>query len=111
MIKIRKLLCMALLCPPAYAVNIDNGESLHQETCLECHSPRVEDGDHSTLYTRENRRVKDFAGLESMVRMCDSNLKIGWFDDEIMDVVAYLNQTYYHFPQPKVVEPTEKPQK
>lgn len=97
--KINCLLCIAALCQFnfASAADIDSGEQLHEENCVTCHHPKAE-GDHSHLYTREEgRRANDLAGLESMVRMCDTNLNTGWFDDEIENVTAYLNKTYYKF--------------
>jgi len=39
----------------------------------------------------------DIKGLKKAVSFCDSNLNIGWFDDEKQDVVDYLNKTYYKF--------------
>ena len=97
--KINTLICITALCQfnLASAADIDNGEQLHAENCVTCHHPKAE-GDHSHLYTRkENRKANDLAGIASMVRMCDANLNTGWFDDEIENVTAYLNQTYYKF--------------
>lgn len=71
--------------------NADNGKTLFAKSqCQKCHGTEV--------FTREDRKVTDTAGLEKQVRMCDSQLSVNWFDDEIDDVVAYLNKTYYKFP-------------
>lgn len=70
--------------------SVATGQRLFKESrCLDCHSTDV--------FTREDRKVKDLAGLESKVRQCDAGLSTNWFDDQIMDVVAYLNATYYKF--------------
>lgn len=70
-----------------------NGKKLFEESrCLSCHA--------ATAFTQPERKVKSLAQLESQVRTCDANLSTNWFDDQIMDVVAYLNQAYYKFPTP-----------
>ena len=48
--------------------------------------------------TTPNPVITDTASLEKEVRQCDISRNINWYDDEIKDVVAYLNQTYYKFP-------------
>ena len=72
------------------APNATNGQKLFNESrCLECHSV--------DLFTSINRKVNNLAGLENVVRRCDANLSTNWFDDQILDVVAYLNKAYYKF--------------
>ena len=75
--------------------NPANGEKLFNESrCLQCHGVDV--------FTREDRKVKNLASLESKVRQCDASLSTNWFDDQILDVVAYLNQSYYKFKEKDV---------
>ena len=74
---------------PSHAADIFNGNLLHSESCTGCHD--------STAYTRENRIVQTLPKLGSQVRFCKDNLGIVWFDDEVEDVVGYLNKNYYHF--------------
>jgi len=81
--------CLILLSFNGHAVDIDNGKSLHTESCLTCHS--------STKYTAKTHKVRDLAALESRVKRCDFSLGTQWFDEDIADVVAYLNQDFYHF--------------
>ena len=70
-----------------------NGEKLFAASeCLSCHGTEV--------FTAEDRKIKDLKALDSQVRLCDSNLNTNWFDTEIHDVVAYLNEQYYKFPTP-----------
>ena len=73
----------------ANAADISNGSELHAENCTACHD--------SSLYTRENRRVQTLPRLGTQVRFCKDNLGITWFDDEVDDVVGFLNENYYHF--------------
>ena len=73
----------------AHAADIDNGDDLHMTECTGCHE--------TTLYTGDNRKVRNLARLGTQVRFCKDNLGIAWFDDEVDDVIGYLNQSYYHF--------------
>ncbi len=70
--------------------NVANGKKLFTEAkCNQCHT--------TSVYTKPDRKVKTLKALEAKVRLCDSNLSTNWFDDEIHDVTAYLNQQYYKF--------------
>ena len=70
-----------------------NGETLFAASeCLSCHGTEV--------FIAPDRKVKDLIALDAQVRLCDSNLNTNWFDTEIHDVVAYLNEQYYKFPTP-----------
>lgn len=72
------------------AGNAANGQKLYTASqCNKCHG--------SEVYTSPDRKVKSLAALEAQVRRCDSNLNTNWFDDDINDVTAYLNQQYYKF--------------
>jgi cytochrome c2 len=72
-----------------WSADAENGETLHAENCVKCHD--------SSAYTRNPRRVNDLQQLGVQVRACKDNLGITWFDDEVDDVILYLNQKYYHF--------------
>ncbi len=70
--------------------NAANGQKLFtQSKCNQCHT--------TSVYTKPDRKVKSLKALEAQVRRCDSNLNTNWFDDEIHDVTAYLNQQFYKF--------------
>lgn len=71
------------------AADIENGNDLHFEHCTGCHD--------SSVYTREDRKVRDLAQLGRQVRFCKDTIGVTWFDDEVADVIEYLNATYYHF--------------
>ena len=74
---------------PAFAADLDNGDELHLDSCTGCHDSQV--------YTRPDRKVMDLAGLGRQVRFCKDNLAVPWLDDEVDDVIAYLNHEYYKF--------------
>ncbi len=71
------------------AIAADNGATLHQENCTSCHDDSV--------YTRKDRRVTSLDGLKKQVQRCELSQGLKWFDEDIDDVVAYLNSTYYKF--------------
>jgi hypothetical protein len=71
------------------AVDIENGKTLHNENCLRCHN--------ESQYTREDRIVKSFDELRTRISLCELSAELTWFDEEINDVTAYLNNTFYHF--------------
>jgi mono/diheme cytochrome c family protein len=71
------------------AEDINVGRELHQENCLRCHK--------SEIYERPDRSVKTLKHLRSQVLFCAVNNDVEWFDEEIDDVTAYLNTSYYLF--------------
>lgn len=71
------------------AADIDNGDDLHFSNCTGCHD--------ASVYTRDDRRVRNLVQLRTQVRFCKDTLGLTWFDDEVEDVIGYLNKTYYHF--------------
>ncbi len=66
-----------------------NGEQLVSQNCTRCHDDSV--------YTRPNRRIKNLPALGKQVRFCKDTIGITWFDDEVNDVIYFLNDKYYHF--------------
>ena len=75
------------------------GKQMVEKNCVACHASSF-GGDGSAIYTREHRIVKTPKGLIQQVRNCNTNLGLKWFDDEELNVAAYLNQTYYHLGTP-----------
>lgn len=71
------------------AADIENGDDLHFTNCTGCHD--------ASVYSRDDRRVRSLSQLGTQVRFCKDSLGLTWFDDEVNDVIEYLNQTYYHF--------------
>lgn len=88
--KIFGLLIFAIIfSAAASAADVSNGSDLHAESCVQCHD--------SAAYTREDRKVSNLPKLGTQVRFCKNNLGVSWFDDEVDDVIGFLNQEYYHF--------------
>ena len=67
-----------------------HGEKLHDDKCTNCHS--------SSVYTREDRRVKTLAALENQVSNCMKGpAKADWTVSETNSVIEYLNTRFYKF--------------
>lgn len=71
------------------AADFTHGKLLHDENCVRCHQ--------SEVYTREKRMVNSYEQLVERIRQCELMAEMAWFDEEIQDVSAYLDNTYYHF--------------
>lgn len=71
--------------PQAEAVS--RGRLLYENHCTRCHA--------SVLHVRENRRADSLRVLEGWVRRWSGEEKLNWGDDEIVEVVDYLNRRYY----------------
>lgn len=83
---------------PVQGADLKEGQALHEANCIACHAS-LTDGKPDTLYTRKDRLVNSLADLQKQVRRCELNLELQWFDDQIDDVVAYLNKNFYKFEQ------------
>jgi mono/diheme cytochrome c family protein len=106
---VRTLTAAALLvlAGAANAVDAERGAQLHAQNCVTCHRS-IMGGDGSALYTRNDRKITTLAGLETQVRRCENNLGLTWFDDQVADVVEYLNANYYHFGEDSEQQPQDQ---
>ena len=82
-------LALLLCLPTVQAADVSKGKKLVNGNCVSCHDDSV--------YTRKDRRVTSMEGLQKQVKRCELNLGLKWFDDDIGDVVTYLNDSYYKF--------------
>lgn len=99
--RLMPLLCSIVLADSSLAQpfaegNAQIGKSMVEKHCIDCHARRF-GGDGSKIYTRENRIVNSSKGLLAQIRNCNTMLGMKWFEDEELNVAAYLNQSYYHF--------------
>ena len=65
------------------------GNKLHDAACTQCHG--------SEVYTRKDHRVKSIEGLIGQVNMCNQNLTRNYSDNQLNDLVKYLNDAFYKF--------------
>lgn len=85
-----------IVVPPSQAADMQRGEQLHNSQCIACHASRF-GNNGADIYTRADRRVQSLEGLKRQVDRCKNNLQIAWFDEDVADVVEYLNHQYYKF--------------
>ena len=88
------ILSSILLSSITFAEN--NGQSLHQANCTECHS-RMTGGDGEVIYERKNSIVNSLVELNQRIIHCSEGANTGWTQTEISLVTDYLNQQHYHY--------------
>jgi mono/diheme cytochrome c family protein len=71
----------------AQAADVADGKSLVDQNCHSCHG--------SEVYTRPDRKVQTLDGLHKQVRRCELALGLRWFDEQVDNASAYLNENYY----------------
>jgi mono/diheme cytochrome c family protein len=81
---------------PFANADVKAGQSLVEKNCISCHASSY-GGNGSGIYTRDFRKVQTSKGLVAQIRNCNTMLGLKWFEDEELNVAAYLNQQYYHF--------------
>ena len=79
------------------APNVENGKAIDQAKCYACHAKKTGFSNGDMIYTRSDRKVKDYARLKTMVAMCNTELRLDLFPEDEADVVAYLNKQFYKF--------------
>lgn len=75
----------------------EQGGKVLDERCSACHV-NMFGGDGSSIYTRDDHRVKTVEGLMSQVQICNANTQNGELStDQEDDLTAYLNETFYKY--------------
>ena len=91
------LIASTTIASPAFAADVNNGKTLHQAKCYQCHAEKSGLGNGDIIYTRADRKVQDTARLKFMVSMCNTEIRLDLFPEDEADLVAYLNQQFYKF--------------
>lgn len=74
----------------------ENGGQLLADRCTACHVSMF-GGDGSAIYTRPEH-IQSVEGLMKRVEICNDNTQNGELNaDQLNDITAYLNETYYLF--------------
>lgn len=94
LIKSVSVLSILLISQTSYAANAAHGKDLHDANCQSCHSSLM-GGNPDLIYTRSDRRVSSIDGLKNQVTRCKTTVGVAWPEDQIDDVVEYLNTNFY----------------
>jgi len=71
------------------AADVNRGRGLYENHCTVCHTAKV--------HTRPNRIPLNFEELRQIVTHWAKEEKLNWSQDDIDDVVWYLNKTKYKY--------------
>ena len=89
------LLVLLLSTSSLFSYDSEHGKDLYYEAqCQKCHT--------EVDYTSKLRKVNDYERLEWRVQRCDVSMGAGWFEEDIDDVVHYLNDSFYKFNTDKI---------
>lgn len=75
----------------AEAADKERGRALYENHCVTCHTPKV--------HSRPNRIALSVDELRQIVVNWAKEENLRWADDDINDVVWYLNTTRYRYTQ------------
>jgi len=87
---------MVFASPALLADSAARGKSLHDDNCVRCHA-NLMGGDGTGIYTRKDRRIDNLSGLKVQVKRCRDALGYPWPDNQVNDVVNFLNNSFYKF--------------
>jgi mono/diheme cytochrome c family protein len=77
--------------------NLATGKALHDKSCASCHNSMMPDGKGAEIYSEDFRKMQNLAQVRTMIEVCASRSRAGWFEEEIEHVGRYLNDTYYKY--------------
>lgn len=73
----------------AVSADAANGKKLYDGKCFACHD--------TTIHTRPEKIIFSKKALLNRVKMCDANANANWTEQQMGDVVEYLNTTFYKY--------------
>jgi mono/diheme cytochrome c family protein len=79
-----------LLLPWAEAQNFERGEELFEDHCQAC---------HDDMHRPESRHAPSLAELRKRIEAWALHTDARWQQDEVNDVLFYLNRSFYKFPE------------
>ncbi len=95
------LTCSAALAAPVAHADAVRGRALYEQHCNLCHL--------STAHVRANHKVENVQDLRHFVRRWSDYLKLGWAEEDRMDVEEYLHSAYYRFEGDPVLSDDPEP--
>lgn len=73
------------------------GHEFHEDLCVACHAQRFDGEKGSTVYTRDERRVRSSGALTQQLTACTTMLNLDLFPEDEHHIAAYLNKHFYKF--------------
>ena len=83
------LLAVLAVLPAAAQSPPSRGELLYTTHCIACHN--------SQMHWRDKRLATDWASLQAQVRRWQGVAKLGWNEDDILEVTRHLNERIYRY--------------
>jgi mono/diheme cytochrome c family protein len=83
------LTAVLLLHPLAGLADAERGRLLYENHCLSCHE--------SNVHIRETQAARSLAAVRAAIERWQAVGNLGWGTEEVADVAAYLNATWYHY--------------
>jgi mono/diheme cytochrome c family protein len=81
---------LALSAPGIQAQNFERGQKLFENHCQAC---------HTDMHRPESRHLHSLAELRKRIDAWALHTNTGWQKDDVDDVLFYLNQSFYKFPE------------
>ncbi len=76
---------------------VANGKVIDQDKCYACHAKKTGFGNGDMIYARSDSKVTILAKLNSMISVCNTELRLDLFPEDEADVSKYLNEQFYNF--------------
>jgi hypothetical protein len=92
-----RLLFIALALAVSLPLQLANAADMPGKALVDKHCQRCHD---NSIFTRPDSIIHSWSELQARVEFCDSASHAGMTEEEMSQVVEYLNKTFYKFPKP-----------
>ncbi|MFO1350959.1 MAG: hypothetical protein U1F68_09915 [Gammaproteobacteria bacterium] len=84
---------LMLVAGQSWAADIERGRQLYENHCTSCHADIV--------HLRDKKITRTLDDVRHQIARWKGVLNLDWTAAEMEDVLQFLNDNYYQFPQPK----------
>ena len=95
--KVKIIILCSFISNLGFTADLENGKDMFNDECTSCHKDSS-----SFIRPDKERKVHDLKKLEKQVHRCVAMTGASLFEEDEVDVVDYLNQTYYQFKKQEV---------